>query len=372
MRYLCIVFAFVALFLCGCADENIVHGDAPASIDITLTVLDDAKKTYITVPIEITGPRDYKGETDLDGKFILSNPERGEYVVTLLDSPEMSANFTIVENKTDYEVMISRPKVKCPSFDIVGLPEAEGMEKMVTIRAANESPVITENAFDLKESETDHRFESVDSTLSLPVGSFYIYCIVFIGADTAIYCSDNFSIAPNCESPMSVTLYIPTAQATITDENGVRLWEHEFCFEKEDKSSVLYMSSSATSFFLPAGKYNVFMNGISPYKVSLISPTTKMVNLKFKLYKISPASMSFVILKDDGTPVVGTDVSSATMSYNNGTTSFPLNYDESLGVWKVGGITMVSAGVYDINCDFFSTRVTIKNDSKYPMTVKLQ
>ena len=52
MRYFCVIFAFLAILLCGCSsNENFVYGTGDAMLGVKITVVDQNGKPYMQAPV---------------------------------------------------------------------------------------------------------------------------------------------------------------------------------------------------------------------------------------------------------------------------------------------------------------------------------
>ena len=380
MRYLCVIFAFVALLLCGCGSENnITHGTADTpdvTTNITLRVIDKANKPYVTVPITLTGVSDFSGNTDTKGTVDFTDISAGEYTVTLLGSPSMTGTVNVVAGKSDYTVVIDRPMVSGLSFNVTvdGMPEYDDFF-VGGLVPANEEPINFANGCWLDKDPDNLFYPRDDKSIALPAGSYYLSFALSIDGMYPLYFSKMISITPESQFPMDVTIYPPVAYAKLDmiDTEGNYINGDWFvCFENQQTGNSYYMLAilASTSLSLPeAGTYNVSVPGFSTDVHEITFPNTEEVKLKFTRSLLEPSAMSFIILKSDETPFLPTDVSN-TIHLKGGTNDFPLNYDN--GVWKIDGSSLIPVGDYYImDGSSYISDVWLRNDDKYPITVIL-
>ena len=413
MRYLCVIFAFVAIMLCGCADseKNFSFGSGENSQSISIKVVDQTGRPYVTVPITLTSATsnsELPATTDINGDVIFPDIFSGEYTVTLLNSKSMTGKVNILASQTNYTVEIDRPEVSGVLFNIMQGKEVVVDFERIMLIPCNEEPTEL-NSYYLEMNEqnlfypvSEEKFKSVGKSLAkyeaepcnVPAGNYYIVAFMFYdfkALDTVnYYYSGVISITPESIFKMDVTLWpaVVSVQMIIVDENDEEYKYNSLIrFENLDTGNVYYLPLGYSYGVPEAGNYSISIPGMSSdvHNLTLTAGKEKIEEpIVFTRSKIDSSIVSFKILKEDGSALLPEDLNGKSLYLvkDGGPkavyTIFKigdilLKYNNETKLWQTNEAVQLPASQYYIestNDGFYSQSFKIRNDSKYPITIR--
>ena len=411
MRYFCVIFAFLAILLCGCSsDENFVYGTGETLLDVKITVVDKANKPYAQAPVTLLSLSGdiISGTADNDGAISKTLPT-GEWGVALYASPKMVSKVVIVAGQQDYTVEIDRPDVSDASFNFTVEPPIEKPEPDPTEPPRNNvecyllpygedwynyeknsDPSAFYNIIALRQDSEDTLYYPVsvfdsEKLTSIPTGSYYV-CYIYKSLqlqEVIVYFSGIINIVPETAFPMNVTVNrTVSALINILDDKGNQFNKdvQTVRFENVETGLVFYScdlgnSSSFGKYFLPqAGTYNVSMPLFSP-DIRTITTGEEVLSLQFTRFNIDGTDMSF-ILKDLNGNLIPTTMTGLQLKNNYGLVIAELKYDSENSCWKPDAISStLPVGVYKIQVDdefgvYSSNSFVVIIGLKYPLDLE--
>ena len=378
MKYFCIIFVFLAIFLYGCSNGGggLSSGPGPERLNITITVVDQNDKPYAQVPVTLRTTLGHNVEytSDNDGMISVENIPIGQCLVMLYHDPEINDKINVISGVQNYTAVIARSDVSNVLFDLKLVPDRTLSSESFSLLKCGEE--INNDPYLLWQNSDKFWYPRLTATIQaipIPEGSYYVYGNLY---DSSLhryveYVGDIFSVARGTQFPLTVTLNADIhVNVKPVNENGTHIDFSYASFENVETGKVFYVHSRVNdgtqAYSLPTAGTYIMSIPFSDDKYEVTTGEPERV-LSFKRLQMERTGISFKIL-DSGHPIPSTTSPVKLNLAIDSTVSYNLTYDSVTGTWILPSGGLILSDLYRIN---FGPNFAVSKNRTYPITVNI-